>query len=147
MNANRKLIIGLLLLVVGGVLLFVTLHSRNRQQHLDSDGVTAPATVIKQFTSRDAKRANPDHLLRVSYKDETGMAFTLNERVDESFWKEHAEGSMVKVRYLRSDPNVARIVGGTGRTVDDRVQITIALVFMMAGVGLIVLSRKRRVVD
>ena len=147
MNNNRRPIIGILLLVVGGVILFVTLHSRKRQQHLDSDGVTAPATVIKQFAARDDKRANPDHLLRVSYKAETGTAFTLNERVDESFWKKHAEGSMVKVRYLRSDPNVARIVGGTGRTGDDRVQIIIALVLIMAGVGLIVWSRKRRFVD
>lgn len=137
---KHTMVVAVLLICTGAGLFFVTMHNLSLDNKFEAEGIKTNALVTKQFTSRPDRRSNPDHYLRVSYMSETGTSHELNERVLEEFWTSHPEGSAVDVRYLKSRPDTAEILGVAPRGIGYSVQ-TVASIVLFAG-GVILLLYK-----
>lgn len=132
-------IAGLLLAIAGLLFIFVTVHTMRLDRRFEKEGKIAQAVVVKQYTSRPDRRANPNYFLRASYRTDEGTAHELDEQVREEFWRTHPESSSVTVRYLAGRPDTSEIMGGAAGRPNYPVRIAIGAAAALVGIALLVL--------
>jgi hypothetical protein len=140
----NKRAVGIILVCVGLVLAFVTLHKKYLENEFELRAAAATGHVVKKFTSRPDRRSNPDFWLLVVFKAEAGGSHELTQQVREEFWGRHPEGSSVTVRYLLSNPDTAEILDDAGGALNFVPMICGAAVLVLGGAGLLFSGRNRR---
>ncbi|HNZ26861.1 MAG TPA: DUF3592 domain-containing protein [Spirochaetota bacterium] len=144
MNAKNLLIIGLFISISGAVFIFVTLSNFFREKKFMSEGIVADAVVYERFTSRTSKEVSFNYWLKVKYLDQTEREFELSSEVPKNFWDEHPENSIVKIRYLKSDPNKSNILGAFPYKANFSTHITISIVAIIVGITMILIGIKTK---
>lgn len=142
MNVKNLLIIGLLILISGAVFLLVTLNNLFREKKFISEGIVADAIVVKKFTSRTSKEVSYNYWLKVKYEDQNAQEFELSSEVSKEFWDGSSENSSVKIRYLKSDPNKADIIGAFPYKANFLTHIIIASIAIIAGIAVLLIGIK-----
>ena len=144
MNAKNLLIIGLLISISGAVFLLVTLNNLFREKKFTTEGIIGDAVVSERFTSRTSKEVSFNYWLKVKYLDLTEREFELSSEVSKDFWDEHPEISSVKIRYLKSDPNKADIIGAFPHKANFLTYIIISAVAIIAGIAILLIGIKTK---
>jgi len=142
MKKRRMTIIGLLFLVSGIVFLFVTLMNRSRDNRFKSEGINTNGIVIKQYMNKSGKEAGFKFWLNVNYITEDKLIYEMTGEVSKEFYELHPENSAVPVRYLKSEPYTAEIVGAFDYKSNFLLQIILAGVAIVGGILLLMRGRK-----
>lgn len=106
------------IMIIGGIFSFMSYSDAQLQGVLKKEGVVTAGTITSVETSR-GRRGRKSHKMMVTYLPEGTAPVSKQFSVSSSFFVNHVSGETVvqnpacEVKYAKSNPDQAIIVGGT----------------------------------
>lgn len=132
----RPILFTVIVLVVGPIMLTLGFKERREIALVQAEGVQVNGIIFEGSESR-GRRGRRSFELKVSYQTPEGRQLQKDFSVNESLFNQHCSASaitnpQIAVRYAKTDPSIARLVGQEDSSA---VMMIFGMILLGLGVG------------